>query len=396
MPLVGGLVGGSKSAYRYLPNSLTNYPDADELAARFATAGLQTCATCASRAARSPFTSGPHDRSQQTRPIAAHSDRDLATLVEGFFATSFSTDNAVITEAVRRMLAAGGKRLRPRFTLLAAESNGADAREHLPLAAYMELIHVGTLIHDDVVDRADTRRGVNATAVDFGNRVSVLAGDYLFAWIFKNVTANYPHPVPHIFATTLADITDGEVLQHRAVGKLDLTVAEYIEIAVKKTATLFAASAECGAIMAGASPLRVKALRDYGMYYGIAFQMLDDLLDFTASESELGKPVGNDLREHKMTLPLIFALESPEDGISRERSRVSTVAMTAVPERPRPSAASSPAIDRSGGLAKTREAIAGYVERAKMSLAPLGIAPARAELTALADALARDSAARTR
>ena len=94
------------------------------------------------------------------------------------------------------MLAAGGKRLRPRITLLAAEACGGDSVDHLPLAAYMELIHVATLIHDDVVDNAQTRRGVNATAVDFGNRVSVLAGDYLFAWIFKNVTINYPHPIP--------------------------------------------------------------------------------------------------------------------------------------------------------------------------------------------------------
>ena len=119
------------------------------------------------------------------------------------------------------MLAAGGKRLRPRITLLAAEACGGNAREHLPLAAYMELIHVATLIHDDVVDSAATRRGVNATAVDFGNRVSVLAGDYLFAWIFKNVTANYPHPVPNILSATLADICDGEVLQLRAHGRLD-------------------------------------------------------------------------------------------------------------------------------------------------------------------------------
>ena len=112
------------------------------------------------------------------------------------------------------------------------------------------------MIHDDVVDRADTRRGVNATAVDFGNRVSVLAGDYLFAWIFKNVTADYPAPIPHILSSTLADITDGEVLQLRALGNLDLPIADYVEIVVKKTATLFAASAECGAIMAGGSPLR--------------------------------------------------------------------------------------------------------------------------------------------
>ena len=115
--------------------------------------------------------------------------------------------------------------------------------EHLHLAAYMELIHVATLIHDDVVDNAQTRRGVNATAVDYGNRVSVLAGDYLFAWIFKNVTADYPHPIPHVLSATLADICDGEVLQLRALGDLDLSPAAYVEIARKKTASLFAASA---------------------------------------------------------------------------------------------------------------------------------------------------------
>jgi geranylgeranyl pyrophosphate synthase len=334
------------------------------------------------------------DRSKPVR-AGTDSDRDLYALVEGFFETSFSTDNVLITEAVRRMLAAGGKRLRPRFTLLAAEANGADAREHLPLAAYMELIHVGTLIHDDVVDRAETRRGVNATAVDFGNRVSVLAGDYLFAWIFKNVTAGYPHPVPNILASTLADITDGEVLQHRAVAKLDLPVSDYIEIAIKKTATLFAAAAECGAIMSGGTPLRVKALRDFGLYYGIAFQMLDDLLDLTATEAELGKPVGNDLRERKMTIPLIFALE---DGSREFRESVRRYYLGTNGEDAE--RAGLPAvlagIAQTGGLAKTREAIAGYVERAKMSLAPLGTASARAELIGIADALARDSAARAR
>ena len=331
------------------------------------------------------------DRSKP-RAGAAPSERDLSILLEEFFRNSFATDNPLITEAVRRMLAAGGKRLRPRLTLLAAEAHGGDARAHLPLAAYMELIHVGTLIHDDVVDRADTRRGVNATAVDFGNRVSVLAGDYLFAWIFKNVTAKYAPPVPNILATALADITDGEVLQHRAVGNLGLSVAAYTDIAIKKTATLFAASAECGAIVAGAQALRVKALRDYGLYYGIAFQMLDDLLDLTASSSELGKPVGNDLLERKMTIPLIFALQG-RDGEFR-------AAIARLYGGQEPSAASIgpliAALRDAGGFAKTRDAIAGYVERAKMSLAPLGLVAARAELAELADALARESAARTR
>jgi geranylgeranyl pyrophosphate synthase len=320
---------------------------------------------------------------------APASDRDLYAMVEEFFGSTFATDNPIITEAVRRMLAAGGKRLRPRLTLLAAEANGADPREHLPLAAYMELIHVGTLIHDDVVDRADTRRGVNATAVDYGNRVSVLAGDYLFAWIFKNVTANYPHPVPNILSSTLADITDGEVLQLRALGNLDLPMSDYIDVVVKKTATLFSASAECGAIMAGASPLRIKALRDFGLYFGIAFQMLDDLLDVTASEAELGKPVGNDLRERKMTIPLILALDGAEAGFRDALARyyAGDGDDSSVP-------ALVEGIRTSGGLVKTREAIAGYVERAKLSLVPLGTVAARGELGAIADGVIRD--ARTR
>ena len=329
------------------------------------------------------------------KQASAPGERDLYTLVEEFFRSTFATDNALITEAVRRMLAAGGKRLRPRLTLLAAQAGGADPREHLPLAAYMELIHVGTLIHDDVVDRADTRRGVNATAVDYGNRVSVLAGDYLFAWIFKNVTAGYPAPIPHILSSALADITDGEVLQLRALGNLELSLAEYVEIVVKKTATLFAASAECGAIMAGAPPRRIKALRDFGLYFGIAFQMLDDLLDMTASAAELGKPVGNDLSERKMTIPIILALESGDRDFHDALQRYYGDPSQSDDGRDRVAPLLA-ALERTGGLSKTREAIEGYVERAKLSLVPLGNHAARAELTALADALGRDSSARAR
>jgi octaprenyl-diphosphate synthase len=314
---------------------------------------------------------------------AAVGDTDLYALVEEFFRSSFSTDNPLITEAVRRMLAAGGKRLRPRMTLLAAETVGGNAREHLPLAAYMELIHVATLIHDDVVDSAATRRGVNATAIDYGNRISVLAGDYLFAWIFKNVTANYPHPVPNILSTTLADICDGEVLQLRAMGDCTLPLAGYVDIVLKKTASLFAASAECGAIMGGGDALRIKALRDYGLYYGIAFQMMDDLLDMTADEASLGKPVGNDLRERKITIPLILALE----GADRDfRADVERFYGEGEPDRAR-IAELVGAVGRHGGFDRTRAAIAGYVERAKQSLAPLGARPARSQLIGLADAL---------
>ena len=309
-------------------------------------------------------------------------ERDHYAVIEEYFRSSFGTANELITEAVRRMLAAGGKRLRPRFTLLAAESVGGRADEHLQLAAFMELIHVATLIHDDVVDGAATRRGVNATAVDFGNRISVLAGDYLFAWIFKNVTADYTHPIPNVLSSTLADITDGEVLQLRALADLDTSLADYVEIATKKTASLFAASAECGVLAAGGSPFAVRALRDFGTAYGIAFQMRDDLLDLTADEATLGKPVGNDLRERKMTVPLVLALEAGD------REFRSAVERFFASDDAQPEVASIvAAIAAQGGLAKTEAVLAAYVERAKQSLAPLGTAAARSELAALADAL---------
>jgi octaprenyl-diphosphate synthase len=310
-----------------------------------------------------------------------NSEADLYALVEAFFRTTFSTDNALITEAVKRMLAAGGKRLRPRFTLLAAQACGGDPTEHLPLAAYMELIHVATLIHDDVVDNAATRRGVNATAIDYGNRVSVLAGDYLFAWIFKNVTAGYPHPVPNILSATLADICDGEVLQLRALGNLSLSLESYIEVAEKKTASLFAASAECGAIMGGGSPAHIAALHEFGRLFGIAFQMVDDFLDMTADEKSIGKPVGNDLTERKMTVPVILAL-AEGDGAFRERiSR-----FYAGGEDDTVPAIVADLVEQ-GGCRKTQVEIARFVGLAKAALQPLPASAAKDTLANLASAL---------
>jgi octaprenyl-diphosphate synthase len=238
------------------------------------------------------------------------SSLDLRSLIDQFFSQSFSTDNALITEAIRRMLAGGGKRLRPRLTLMAAQAVGSDVHQHIPIAAYIELIHVATLIHDDVVDGAQQRRGVNATAIDFGNQISVLAGDYLFAWIFKSVTASYPAPIPHILSATLASICDGEVLQLRSLSNTALTREAYREIVEKKTASLFVAATECGAILGGGDETVIKALSNYGRLVGTAFQIVDDILDLTSTEAELGKPVGHDFIEGKVTLPLILALEN--------------------------------------------------------------------------------------
>ncbi|MBV8067334.1 MAG: polyprenyl synthetase family protein [Candidatus Eremiobacteraeota bacterium] len=306
---------------------------------------------------------------------------DLHALVERFFAATFATENPLITEAVKRMLAAGGKRLRPRVTLLAAEACGGKAAEHLHLAAYMELIHVATLIHDDVVDNAATRRGVNATAVDYGNRVSVLAGDYLFAWIFKNVTLGYPHPIPNVLSATLADICDGEVLQLQALGNLDLPLDTYVEIARKKTASLFAASAQCGAIMGGATPIEIEALRAFGEAFGIAFQMKDDLLDLIADERSLGKPAANDLIERKTTIPLIAALAAGNGSFRAQVQRFyEGEANDAIPSI-------VAGIAGEGGLAATQVQIARFVERAKFALKPIADGAAKNEMIRLTEAL---------
>jgi octaprenyl-diphosphate synthase len=304
----------------------------------------------------------------------------LSDLIERYFRTSFTTENALITDAVKRMLAAGGKRIRPRLTLLAVAACGGDPSRYLHLAAYMELIHVATLIHDDVVDRAATRRGINATAVDFGNRTSVLAGDYLFAWIFKNVTANYAAPIPHVLSKTLAEICDGEVLQLQSLGDLSTSRESYVETARKKTASLFAAAAECGAIAATGNDAEISALRECGECYGIAFQMVDDLLDLIGDSATLGKPVGNDLTERKMTIPLILALQRGDASFRntvRQLFEGDATRLRDVIE----------CVELHGGVSATRSLIAEYADRAKQAILKLRPSEARGSLIALAEAL---------
>jgi octaprenyl-diphosphate synthase len=173
------------------------------------------------------------------------------------------------------------------------------------------------------------------------------------------------------------------VLQLRALAELATTVDDYVEIASKKTASLFAASAECGALAGGGSPFAVKALRDFGTAFGIAFQMRDDLLDLTADEATLGKPVGNDLRERKMTIPLVLALRAGDRDFRAGVERF----FTGEDDTPGQVESIVSGIAAQGGLTETEAALAGYVERAKQSLTPLGNVPARTELVALADAL---------
>lgn len=334
--------------------------------------------------------------------IETASPNTIRSVVESFVDEELSAENAHIARAVWEMLDAGGKRLRPRITMLAGRACDPDTRDDPVLASYMELIHVATLIHDDVLDNADVRRGRESTNHAHGNRFSVLAGDYLFAWVFKKVTQGYPHPIPTILAAMLADICNGEVKQLRAAGDAALPRAAYFEIIGKKTAALFAACAEVGAIDALAragegagldlrADDRVRALRAYGWSYGMAFQIRDDLLDATASEATLGKPAGSDLREKKVTLPLLDALEAGGNGI-RERVAALFAARDASSEDAADDlAAVVNAIRRPAVIARTSKAIAAAAAEADAALDALPPSPARAELAHMAGALAEIS-----
>jgi len=322
----------------------------------------------------------------------------IASVIEEFVREELSAENAHIAAAVAEMLDAGGKHLRPRITMLSSRACESGATEDAVLAAYMEMIHVATLIHDDVVDNADVRRGVRSTNSAFGNRFSVLAGDYLFSWVFKKVTQSYPQPVPTILAAMLAEICNGEVRQLRAEGKADLPESAYAEIIGKKTAELFAACAECGAIVAVAAKRayngaevrdmqRVKALRAYGWSFGMAFQVRDDLLDAIADEGALGKPAGSDLREKKVTLPLINALRSGGPPVRAAVDRLFAHDDAAAPEAENDLAAVVDAIRNGRAVELTTASIERYASAAETALLALAPSEARDELSALARSL---------
>lgn len=325
----------------------------------------------------------------------------IQSVIEEFVREELSQENAHIADAVWNMLDAGGKRLRPRITMLAGRACDAAVPEDPVLASYMELIHVATLIHDDVLDNADLRRGIESTNHAFGNRFSVLAGDYLFSWVFKKVTQAYPNPVPTILAAMLAEICNGEVKQLRAAGNADLAISAYLEIIGKKTAELFAACAECGAIAALASGngagsprgrhvrdlAEVKALRAYGWSFGMAFQIRDDLLDATATEEVLGKPAGSDLREKKVTLPLMYALQTGERRLRSAVNALFDADDAAADEAAADLRIVVDAIRGGPAVEMTTAAIAQHAAAAEAELRSLPPSAARDELAALARAL---------
>ncbi len=270
-----------------------------------------------------------------------------------------------IPEVTAHLVGAGGKRLRPMLTLASAALCGYDGPDDARLAATVEFIHTATLLHDDVVDNSDRRRGRATANLLWDNTSSVLVGDYLFARAFQLMVETGSLRVLDILAGAAATIAEGEVLQLTAVRDLGVDEATYLSIARGKTAALFAAACEVGGVIAGAPPAQVDALRTYGDALGIAFQIADDLLDYEGEPGATGKAVGGDFAEGKMTLPVIKAVRTGEDAAFWERA-------IARGERREGDLAEAMAIfARHGALAATRDEALAWSERARAALAPL-------------------------
>lgn len=244
---------------------------------------------------------------------------DMAA-VDALIRKRLASDVVLINQVAEYIIGAGGKRLRPMLLLLAARAVGYQGADAHQLAAVVEFIHTSTLLHDDVVDESDMRRGRQTANAVWGNATSVLVGDFLYSRSFQLMVELQRMDVQTLLADTTNMIAEGEVLQLLHVRNPDTTEAAYLRVIERKTAILFAAATQLGAMLAGKDAAAQTALREYGMKLGYAFQIADDVLDYTADADTLGKNLGDDLAEGKATLPVIHAI-AHSDAATKERLR---------------------------------------------------------------------------
>jgi octaprenyl-diphosphate synthase len=300
--------------------------------------------------------------------------RDDLVLVEQEIAAQSSQAIQPIAEIGSYLREGGGKRLRPALLLLAAGACGYRGESAIPLGAVVEMIHSATLIHDDVIDGANTRRGRPSANARWGNHMSVLAGDWLYMQSFKVALRERNFAILDILIDLTQNMVEGELLQLTCLGRMDLSEVDASDLAFRKTACLFSGCAELGAVLARENDRTRRAMAEYGRQAGLAFQLVDDLLDFTASTEKLGKPVLSDLKEGKVTLPLIFALQNGAsgNGAARDGHRNGRELVTAVLrekgfESVRPEEITS-LVRESGALERSRQLAVEYATRAKECL----------------------------
>jgi octaprenyl-diphosphate synthase len=233
-----------------------------------------------------------------------------AKAVDQLIIDELSSDVILINQMGHYIVGNGGKRLRPMLLLLAAKALGNVTDNHLILAAVIEFIHTATLLHDDVVDESDLRRGKESANVVWGNAATVLVGDYLYSSAFEMMVRTGNMRVMEILSKTTTAIAEGEVLQLLNCNNPETTESKYLEVIARKTAILFSAATRLSAVIIGATPEVEEGLAQYGQHLGIAFQLIDDVLDYKSSPEDLGKNLGDDLAEGKPTLPLIYAIQN--------------------------------------------------------------------------------------
>lgn len=290
-----------------------------------------------------------------------------------------------IPEVTAHLVEAGGKRLRPLLTLAAARMLGYSGRDHVKLAATVEFIHTATLLHDDVVDESERRRGRPTANLLWDNKSSVLVGDYLFARSFQLMVETGSLRVLDILANASATIAEGEVLQLTAAQDLSTDESVYLKVIRGKTAALFAAATESGGVIAGADETAVTALRDYGDALGIAFQIVDDMLDYGGSDAVIGKNTGDDFRERKLTLPLIKAVSKSNPEERAFWSRV----IEKGHQQDGDLAHAMELLTRHDAIAACRADALAWAHRAKAALYNLPVHPLRDTLSELADFVVR-------
>lgn len=221
-----------------------------------------------------------------------------------------TSDVSLINQLGYYIISGGGKRIRPMIAVLTGRALGYDGDKHIQVAALIEFIHTATLLHDDVVDESDMRRGKQTANEVFGNAASVLVGDFIYTRSFQMMTDLDSMRVLKLMSEATNVIAEGEVLQLMNCNDPDISEADYMQVIYSKTARLFEAASQSTAILAGATPEQEKALQDYGRYLGTAFQLIDDVLDYDADNATLGKNTGDDLDEGKPTLPLLHAMHN--------------------------------------------------------------------------------------
>ena len=310
--------------------------------------------------------------------IQALVGEDLAA-VDRTIRARLTSDVVLVNQIADHIIGGGGKRLRPLLVLLAARALGHDGDRHVELAVIVEFIHTATLLHDDVVDDSQLRRGRNTANALFGNEAAVLVGDSLYSRAFQMMVAFGNMRVMQIMARTTSEIADGEVLQLLNRDDPGTTEASYLEVIHRKTAVLFEAAARLGAVCAMASPQHEDAMARFGRHLGTAYQLVDDMLDYRGSTSEIGKNVGDDLAEGKPTLPLIHAIRESSgpdarmlQGALRARTLGTVQEVIAV-------------VESAGSIAYTARLAAQEVVLAGEALGAIPNSPYRDSLASLAE-----------